>query len=75
MVYVDNMTSFFKEFIRASKLSSETAPPLKGRGGSNLKNWIFLVLLYFDVLEMGDQNLFTELKNLVLEIWCLQNGL
>ena len=34
------------------------------RGESSLKYLNFLIMMYFDLLEMGDQNLFRKFKDL-----------
>ena len=40
--------------------------PLRGQGGSHFKNLFFFVLVYLIALNMGSQELFTELKKLAL---------
>ena len=46
--------------------SSTLALALRGQGGSHFKNLFFFVLVYLIALNMGSQELFTELKKLAL---------
>ena len=52
----------FQHFLDFSEIVFEML--LKGTGGSQVKNFIFMVFTYLIALLMGNQKLFTELKQL-----------